>query len=567
MNMKRLLLSCWSVFLVLCFLLVPLAGCTVTTTTAGGRAVFGLTDLMGSPNPFNTAGADDTVVMSRIYEPLVIITDDGEIIPGLAESWEWNESDLTWTFHLREATWSDGEPVTAADVKFSLDAHWELDTTGGADAKPMVVDDPVTIVDDSTIEIELNQAIGTFMSNMNGAYIVPKHLWEDVDDILGYINANPVGSGPFLWETYVEQTYVLMTANENYWGGAPNIDELLFKVYGSDESLVLALKAGEIDMCEVGQYTSVAQLLQNPDIEIVIDAPSNYWTFIYPNHRVEPNNLPAFRKAVDLAINKQQIIDFSVAGYGSIPPQIPMVPEMFVNLDILWPGLDYATDEARIVAANAMLDGITGMSQTPDPIPEGWVRTYNGTPLEFQFDHQSTAERVRTAEIIKTSLAEVGIKMNLHVMGTGAMVAMLFFGGDFDNWEWALFGHGAAPGWDGLVQEYANSSYNVWYDSSSIGWGNDGEGGGTAAALAVQAKIREVQLETDADEQMALAYDAQELFAAELPVILGHQANLVYGYSTKNFTNWNPVGLYDGYGSSGWLATNPNLISITKVAE
>ncbi|MCK5428058.1 MAG: hypothetical protein KAI94_01230, partial [Anaerolineales bacterium] len=82
-----------------------------------------------------------------------------------------------------------------------------------------------------------------------------------------------------------------------------------------------------------------------------------------------------------------------------------------------------------------------------------------------------------------------------------------------------------------------------------------------------QAAIRAVQLETDADDQLTLAYEAQVLYAAELPVILGHQANLVFAYSTENFTDWAPVGLFDGYGSSGWLATNPNLISITPVAE
>jgi ABC-type transport system substrate-binding protein len=320
-------------------------------------------------------------------------------------------------------------------------------------------------------------------------------------------------------------------------------------------------------MCSVEQYSQVPQLLQNLNIKIVIDAPSNYWSFIYPNHRVEPNDIPAFRKAVDLAIDKQQIIDFSVAGYGSIPSQTPMVPEALINPDTDWPGLDYETDAERIAAANDMLDAIPLMSDMPADPPDGWVRSYDGEDLVFQLDHQSTPERVRTAEIIKNSLAEVGITMNLNVMGTGAMVAMLFFGEDFENWEWALFGHGASPGWDGLVQEYANPNYNVWYDAPAVGWGDDGEGGGTTSALAAQDAIRAVQLETDPEDQLALAYTAQELYAAEMPVLLGHQANLLYAYNKTNFTNWAPVGHYDGYGSSGWLASNPNLISIMPVAE
>ena len=117
------------------------------------------------------------------------------------------------------------------------------------------------------------------------------------------------------------------------------------------------------------------------------------------------------------------------------------------------------------------------------------------------------------------------------------------------------------------MQEYANPSYNVWYDSSAVGWGDDGEGGGTTTALAAQDAIQAVQLETDPAEQLDLAHTAQELYAAEMPVLLGHQANLVYAYTEANFTNWAPVGHYDGYGSSGWLATNPNLISIMPVPE
>ena len=569
MKKRRLLFSFCSIFLVLGFLLIPPACCEVTTTTEGGRAVFGLLDLMGSPNPFNTAGADDTVVMSRIYEPLVILDEAGVVLPGIAESWTWSEADLTWTFTIRDAEWSDGQPVTADDVKYSLDKCWELDTASGADAKPMLAaTDPVTVVDASTVKIKLaDPPIATFLSNMNGPYIVPKHIWEDVEDTLEYANTNPVGSGPFLWEEYVEQQYVLMSANPNYWGGAPHIDELLFKVYGTSDALNLALIAGEVDMCAVDQYSAVPQLLLNQKIKIVLDSPSNYWSFIYPNHRFEPNNLPAFRRAVDLAIDKEQIVDFAVFGYGAIPTQVPMVPESMINPDTTWPGLDYETDAERIAAANDMLDAIPLMSDMPADPPDGWVRTYDGEPVSFTLNHQSTPDRVRTAEIIHNSLAEVGIEMNLEVMGTGAMVAMLFFGEDFENWEWAIFGHGASPGWDGIVQEYANPSYNVWYDAPAVGWGDDGEGGGTASALAAQAKIRAVQLETDPDDQLALAYEAQELFAAELPVLLGHQASLVFAYSTENFTNWAPVGLFDGYGSSGWLATNPNLISITPVEE
>ncbi len=566
MKKRRLLFSFCSIFLVLGFLLIPPACCEVGTTT-GGRAVYGVLELMSSPNPFNTAGAVDSIVMSRVYEPLVIVHDDGSILPGLAESWTYDEAEATYTFTLRDAEWSDGQPVTAADVKYSLDKCWELDTASGADAKPLVAEDPVTVIDDSTVEIELAETIGTFLSNMNGPYIVPKHIWEDIDDTLEYANANPVGSGPFLWEEYVENQYVLMSANPNYWGGAPHIDELLFKLYGSAEAMILALKANEVDMCSVEQYSQVPQLLLNPDIKIVLDAPSNYWSFIYPNHRVEPNHIPAFRKAVDLAIDKQQIIDFSVAGYGSIPSQTPMVPEALLNPDTDWPGLDYETDAERIAAANDMLDSIPLMSDMPADPPDGWVRTYDGEDLVFQLDHQSTPERVRTAEIIKNSLAEVGITMNLNVMGTGAMVAMLFFGEDFENWEWALFGHGASPGWDGLVQEYANPNYNVWYDAPAVGWGDDGEGGGTTTALAAQDAIRAVQLETDPEDQLALAYTAQELYAAEMPVLLGHQANLIFAYNKANFTNWAPVGHFDGYGSSGMLASNPNLISIMPVAE
>jgi ABC-type transport system substrate-binding protein len=142
------------------------------------------------------------------------------------------------------------------------------------------------------------------------------------------------------------------------------------------------------------------------------------------------------------------------------------------------------------------------------------------------------------------------------------MMGLLFSGRKPLDWQWCSFGHGAVPGFDGIVQEYGADPYNPWYDGPASGWGDDGAGGGTAEALAVQSLLKQARREADPDARYDLIQQAQVGFAEELPVITVYRQVLVEAYRTDRFSGWNPTCEFDGLGRSNDLFSTPNMCSL-----
>jgi len=148
-------------------------------------------------NPFAARmGEADGSHIGIMYEPLIHYSDNDEVLPSLAESWAYDEPTTTWTFNLDpDAAWSDGMPVTALDVKFSYEKTWELDLSQGDDTVELV--ESITIPDSKTVMFRLSQTVGAFARLLSDVVIVPEHIWGDMtnEQILAYVNDNPVGSG------------------------------------------------------------------------------------------------------------------------------------------------------------------------------------------------------------------------------------------------------------------------------------------------------------------------------------------------------------------------------------
>jgi len=338
------------------------------------------------------------------------------------------------------------------------------------------------------------------------------------------------------------------------------------KLYGTEELAILALTSGEVDAVPfVELYSYAPTMLKSGDITVGIDAETSYYSLLYLDHREEPNNIKEFRHAISMAIDRQEIINFGLFGYGSIPRMCPFIPAVIASENVDWPGLDM-TDEERITAANAMLDGISLMSDMPTTPPEGWTRTYDGNPLEIEMHVVNRPSDIQMAEIIQENMAAIGIKINIKLIGFGPMMGMLF-GGGWDNYSWATASHGASGSTlDGLAQEYGSDPYNVWRDSCSIGWGDLGDGTySSPSAEAVQDTLKAVRRASDPTELAALIEQSQVDFAEELPVIPLYQGNLVYAYRNDKFTDWNPLDEYDGLGGSGHLLSTPNILSLKPI--
>ena len=182
-----------------------------------------------------------------IFNGLTAHDGDNQVVPGLAESWDFDEETCTYTFHLAEnVKWHDGEPFTAEDVKFTIEAI--MDPENGSENAPNYEDvQEITVVDDHTVSFKLDAPNVAFLDYMTMA-VLPKHLLEGEDMQTSDFFRHPVGTGPYKLESWEEGQAITLVKNEDYFKGEPNIDTVVFKIVPDDNAKALQLKSGELDL-------------------------------------------------------------------------------------------------------------------------------------------------------------------------------------------------------------------------------------------------------------------------------------------------------------------------------
>jgi peptide/nickel transport system substrate-binding protein len=198
-------------------------------------------------NPFKIVEIPSYEVMGLTYDYLVDFSPkDSSPAPGLADSWETSDDGLTWTFHLNEdAKWHDGKPVTSEDVAYTF--RRILKEKQGLYIDYVRQIEKIETPDKHTVVFKTKDPSVQMLSML--VYILPKHIWKDVpaDETKTFKNEPAIGSGPFQAVEWKEGQSVRLKANPDYFRGAPHIDEIIFQLYDNDDTMVQALKNGEVD--------------------------------------------------------------------------------------------------------------------------------------------------------------------------------------------------------------------------------------------------------------------------------------------------------------------------------
>ena len=238
--MRRLLLS-----LVLALLLVlSVAGQDDETIVIRG---------FGNLVTFNPGLTDDGASLQAFGllfpTPLEVDSFTGETVEGLT-SWEVSEDGLTYTFTIRDgAVWSDGTPITSADMAFSIGAGMN-DELGTVWASNVELIDSVNIIDDSTYEVVLSDTNCAALSDLGAIRFLPAHKYAaDYSDFVDSdFNLNPdISGGPYILEEWSPDEFQRFRANPDFWAGEPNIPFLINRVVGEQAVAIQAIQAGEID--------------------------------------------------------------------------------------------------------------------------------------------------------------------------------------------------------------------------------------------------------------------------------------------------------------------------------
>jgi len=291
-------------------------------------------------NPYTAQGMPSgAFVRGAFYEPLIIssVAGGGHTYPWLAQSWKWSNGNKTLTLNLvKNARWSDGQPLTSADVAYSLTAGKQdksMDLVGYASPDTNIAS--VSTSGRYAVVIKLKTIDSQFIAtNINLQFVVPKHIWSKVADPATFTNPNPVGSGPFNKITrFTTQDYVF-SKNANYWkAGAPRISCLEYTSAASNDAALLQIQSGQVDWT----HNFVPNVAKAYEAKDKAHYHAFYATTAYPHSLVfdttqYPYSIVAFRKALSLAINRNDVS--KLGEYGYAPPTDAL------GINYIFPGWD-----------------------------------------------------------------------------------------------------------------------------------------------------------------------------------------------------------------------------------
>lgn len=457
---------------------------------------------------------------------------DFSIQPGLAESWEVSPDGLTYTYTLRAGlTWSDGEPLTADDVVFTIntsrDQEWanHFSATGSLDAVK---------VDDRTVQV--TTSVPDPRLPMLDAYILPEHVWGAIpaEDITTYDALDGVGSGPFTLVDWQSGQSFTLDRNPTWWGGEPYVDRIVFRLFTNADAMVAALRAGEIDAADNLTAAAFDDLGGAADIEPVAGQQGGF-------SELAMNGMaggigdghPALadldvRHAIAMAIDKSVIVDRVLAGHGIVGGAMPVSPDPGWTPEI--PEEDrYDYDP---VAANELLDAGGYADTDGDGVRE---MPGGGQPLVLRYaerSESSVAASIR--EYVTGWLAEIGIGTEVSVYDDGQLGEVVA-SGEYDLFVW---------GWSPYVDPDPLLSYftcaQVTTDVSEIGW-NDANW----CDPEYDELYERQHVELDVDARRAIVHEMLALmYERGTYVVLFEETNL-QAYRTDRFDGWvrQPAGL------------------------
>jgi peptide/nickel transport system substrate-binding protein len=366
------------------------------TPKTGGTLTFARSlDAEAGLNPINAPNNGSIFTIQQIFDQLVEV-EGSKLVPGLAESWTHSADGKTWTFKLRDAKFSNGSPVTAQDVKFSIDrfADPKINTNYATLGSSIHT---VKAIDPHTVQIKLKEVDGAFLENiaMFAAAIVPKAVVEKIGD-KAFAN-KPVGSGPFLVDKYQRRQETILKRNPYYWRkGQPYLDEVRFKFVPDANTRTLELRSGQVDVADGIPYNQVNSLKGASGIKVEV-ADSLKWDSIFFDTKKKPLDDAKVRQALAYATPTDQILKTVLFGNGQVAnSQIPRVKYW----DQAVKAYPYDPDKAKQM-----------LSQSSAP---------NGFDLELQIPSGDAVEK-QTAEILKDEWGKLGVNVSIVPRDFGTM--------------------------------------------------------------------------------------------------------------------------------------------------
>ena len=399
------------------------------TEAPGGNLVAGITSDPDTLFPWKATQFQAVAILGLVYGTLTELDDKLAVVPGLAESWTASDDGKTLTLKLRAGVkFHDGKEFSSADVKFSLDKIREEATAAVAAASLASIEE-VQAPDPATVVLKLlnpDAAILASLASVNLAML-------SKDDTEAGLGATPNGTGPFTFMDRKPNESLILAANPGYWGDAPKLATVEFRIIPDETSIVAALQSGNVQFAVLDDPL-VAKTAEGDGITVT-KTPQLAYHVLQLNARRAPLDNVKVRLAIACAIDRQQVLDTAALGEGAITG--PITSPAYRSDPAARPCPTRDVDKAKALLAEAGLaDGVT-------------IKT-----IVSQGEY---ATSVNEAQNLQAQLAEAGITLELEVMEIGGFVDK-WLAADFDA---AVALNGGRPDPDTMYGRYFTSTGNL----------------------------------------------------------------------------------------------------------
>jgi len=395
--------------------------------------------------PILASDSASGAIVGMVFNGLVKYNKDLELVGDLAESWDIEDEGLTIIFHLRKnVKWHDGEPFTADDVKFTYEKliSPSVPTPYSGDFKKVK---SFQVLDPYTIKITYEEPFSPGLASW-GMAVMPKHILEEKNLLTTDFKRNPIGTGPYIFKRWKTGERIDLSSNHEYFEHRPYIDRYIYRIIPDVNTMFLELETKTVDAMglsplQFSRLTNTKRFKKNFN---KFKYPSFGYTYMGYNLKNDLFKDKRVRRAINFAVDKEEIINGVLLGYGEICTG-PFPPRSWAYNKNVKPLLYNKAKAIRLLEEVGWKDSDG----------DGWLDR-NGKIFEFTIlTNQGNDLRRMTLEIVQRRLKGVGIKVNIRILERAVFINEFI---DKKRFEAVLLGWSLGQDPDG---------YDIWHSSKT----------------------------------------------------------------------------------------------------
>ena len=436
-----------------------------------------------------------------IYETLFKYNGEMELTPELATGYT-QVSNTVWDIHLREGVkFHDGNPLNADAVVYSIGRVMDDSNSRSSEYDHIA---SVVATGDYTVTITTSEPYAPTIASLTDPLV--SMVSPDATDLA----SDPVGTGPFMYDSNEFGASLSLVRNPDYWGGGVKLEDVTLTYVSDSTTRAAMLESGDVDMARGLPYPQVSTIEGDPDLDVISKETMRAY-FMFVNTEKAPLDDVRVRQAINYAINRDEVVDVALEGVGGVSAK-GVFPSIFPWANDELAGYPHDQATALSLLADA---GIT------DSDSDGTLELSSGEDFTLNImTYTSRAALQPSVEVIKSQLDDIGIKVTVDLTGSSDIKAAMVDG----TYDMAFYSYGVAPSGD--PDHYLTTHFDSTAGYKENGWIR-------YSNAEVDSLLASARQEMDLDTRKDYYDQATQIIVEESPEMFIFHENEVLGYNTK----------------------------------